>query len=97
MVWEHFLVDRNYMTDDLEVVKLIDMSVVNEHRKYPVNAKKLMRSYPSLIVGYQDNYILFKDGSKLLFDDHKEKSMLELLTNPSVDDQFFFITIPRIS
>ncbi len=60
------------------------------HEEDPPNFLKLMRSYPDFIVGYDNNYILFKDGTKLLFDDHKEKYTLELLTNPDINDQFYY-------
>jgi hypothetical protein len=85
-----FVVDRNFLTDNVEIVKLIDMETVNKVKEYPVNARKLMRSYPDSIIGYDANYMLFKGGTKLLFNDHKKKSTSELLANPDISDQFFY-------
>ncbi len=85
-----FIVDRNYLTDDLEVVKMIDMDIINKHKKIPKNARKLIRSYPDFIIGYKDNHILFKDGTKLLYNDSIKKDTEELLTNPDIKDQFFY-------
>ena len=59
-------------------------------QKNPANVEKLMKTYPSQIVGFNDNYLLFKDGSKLIYDDKKSKSFQELLGNPDVEDQFKF-------
>ena len=42
-------------------------------------AYRLMQSYPGFIAGVKNNYILYKDGSKEIFDDKKQKSFNELL------------------
>ncbi len=58
--------------------------------KIPSNAKKLIRHYKECIAGYADNHILFKDGSKMLWDDGiKDKSFQELLDKPDIEDMFF--------
>ena len=85
-----FLVDRNYLLDNLEVVKLIDEETVEEIRQYPAGVKRLLISYPKHIVGYADNHLIFKDNQKLLYDDHIKKSTETLLTNPSIKDQFHY-------
>jgi len=55
----------------------------------PPGAKKLMQCYPDIIYGYANNHILFKDGSKLLWDDGiKNKSYQNLLDEPDMKDMF---------
>ncbi len=61
-----FLVDRNFLDKDVEVI--------NQHKKYPSNVRKLLRSYPNIIATFNDNHIIFKDGKRLLFDDNKTKT-----------------------
>jgi hypothetical protein len=55
----------------------------------PIAAKKLVSSYPDFIAGYADNYILFKDGTRMLWDDGiKNKPYKDLLAKPDLKDMF---------
>src|ERR1700761_6599135 len=55
----------------------------------PRNAQKLIAAYPNFIKGYADNYILLKDGTKMLWDDGiKNKSPQQLLDKPDLEDMF---------
>jgi hypothetical protein len=55
----------------------------------PPAAQKLIDSYPNFISGYANNYLVFKDGTKLRWDDGiKNKSRQELLDNPDLKDMF---------
>jgi len=55
----------------------------------PANATHLIKAYPGFITGYAHNYIIFKDGSKFLWDDGlKTKSPEELLGKPELKDMF---------
>ncbi|HZX59685.1 MAG TPA: M15 family metallopeptidase [Mucilaginibacter sp.] len=55
----------------------------------PATARKLIKSYPAFVTGFADNHLIFKDGSKLLWDDGiKNKSYQALLDNPDVKDMF---------
>ena len=56
----------------------------------PNEAKTLMLSYPAQIVGFSDNYVLFNDSSRLLFDDGKQKTTEQLLNNPDIQDMFIY-------
>ena len=53
----------------------------------PGNVQKLMKHYPA-VVGYQDNHLMFKDGSRMLYDDGKDKDYTQLLENADVEDMF---------
>jgi hypothetical protein len=55
----------------------------------PPSAKKLIKCYPGFVAGFAGNYLLFKDRSKLLWDDGvKNKSFEQLLNNPDLNDMF---------
>ncbi|MDB5137909.1 MAG: hypothetical protein JWP37_4512 [Mucilaginibacter sp.] len=55
----------------------------------PPTAKKLIKCYPDFIVGFANNHLILKDGSKLLWDDGiKNKSVKNLLKKPDVKDMF---------
>ncbi|MES2425649.1 MAG: M15 family metallopeptidase [Bacteroidota bacterium] len=55
----------------------------------PATAQKLIKSYPDFLAGFSDNHLLFKDGSKLLWDDGvKNKSASQLLDKPDLKDMF---------
>lgn len=48
-----------------------------------------MESYPDAVIGFSNNYIIFKDGSKLRWDDGiKSKSAKQLIDNPDIEDMF---------
>jgi hypothetical protein len=50
----------------VEVIKLIDIEVINQHKKFPNNARKLLRNYSNVIADFSDNHILFKVGKRLV-------------------------------
>lgn len=55
----------------------------------PPAAKKLIACYPDFISGYANNQLVFKDGSKLLWDDGiASKSYQQLLDSPDLKDMF---------
>jgi len=55
----------------------------------PLAAKKLIKCYPDFISGFSDNHLLFKDGSRILWDDGiKNKSFKALLEKPDLKDMF---------
>lgn len=55
----------------------------------PPAAKKLIKCYPDFITGFADNHLIFKDGTKLLWDDGiKTKSFKNLLEKPDLKDVF---------
>lgn len=85
-----FLVNRNFLKDDVEIVKMIDLETINKMDEYPENVKDLLRSYPDQIIRYSDNHLFFKDGNKLLFNDFKKKNTEQLLFEPSIKDQFYY-------
>ena len=53
------------------------------------NADKLAVSY-NQISHCQDNYIIWNDGTKMLYDDGKKKSFNRLLNFSDIEDMFYF-------
>jgi len=57
----------------------------------PNAAAILIKAYPAYLDYYADNYLYFKDGSKMLFDDGQaDKSFDDLFNQPDVEDQLRF-------
>ena len=55
----------------------------------PAAVKKLIKCYPDYIAGFSENQLVFKDGSKLVWDDGiQNKSFKDLLEKPDVKDMF---------
>ena len=67
-----------------------DSISVNTETSIPKEAEWLMLAYPSQIIGFVNNYLIFSDSSRLLFDDGKQKSTEELLNNPDIQDMFAY-------
>ncbi|HEY4322729.1 MAG TPA: M15 family metallopeptidase [Mucilaginibacter sp.] len=68
-------------THRIKAVKLIDT--------IPQAAKKLIECYKDYIIGFSDNSVIFKDKSKITWDDHiKNKSAQQLLEKPDLKDMF---------
>ncbi len=54
------------------------------------NAEKLIRAYPQQLAACRDNYIIWHNGERQLYDDGKEKSFEQLLNSPDLEDMFTF-------
>lgn len=57
--------------------------------KCDLNAQKLVNAY-SEISKCEGNYIYFRDGTKMLYDDGKQKSPFQLLNSPDIQDMFLY-------
>ncbi len=60
------------------------------YKNYPTEVKKLIKAYPDFIIGYDGENIIWKDGTKMLFDDKKKKTFNELLERPDIQDMFTY-------
>jgi len=61
----------------------------NKSTEIPVSAQRFIKSYPGAIAGFSDNYLIFKDRSRLPWDDCiKNKSYQTLLDKPDLKDMF---------
>lgn len=56
---------------------------------------RLVRSYPDFLVGHDGSHLLWKDGTRMEFDDGKPAANFEdLLDNPSLKDMFYAPYVP---
>lgn len=61
---------------------------VSAYADIPKGAKILINSYPQQIKTYQNGYLIMADGSRILYDDGKKKSFVEMLDNSDPEDMF---------
>ncbi len=47
-------------------------------------ASRFINAYPNFIVGFKNNYILYKDGSKEIFSEKRQRYFKELLKKPNL-------------
>ena len=51
--------------------------------------RRLVDAYPEHLAGYEDNVIIWHDGTRMPFDDGRDKTFSETLTDPDLEDQFY--------
>lgn len=54
----------------------------------PKKAQVLINAYKEQNLKFEDNYIIFEDGTKMIFDDGKQKDFVEMLDNSDLEDMF---------
>jgi hypothetical protein len=53
-------------------------------------AARLKAAYPNFVTGIENNAVVFKDGTRIPFDDGKKKAFEAWLGHPDVEDMFRF-------
>jgi hypothetical protein len=56
--------------------------------------RRLVAAYPDFLEGHEDNAVIWRDGTRTRFDDGREKSFMERLVDPDLEDQFY-VDYPR--
>lgn len=59
-----------------------------EDSSIPAGARALMRAYPGKIKGFENNQLIFADGSRLTYDDGRKKTFVETLDEADPQDMF---------
>jgi peptidoglycan LD-endopeptidase CwlK len=59
----------------------------SSRQNIPSGLKKLVKAYPDFLDSADSQYLFWKDGSKMLYDDGKEKDFEDMLDNASLKDQ----------
>lgn len=54
----------------------------------PIYAQKIIDAYPDFGIRYEDGYLVFKDGKKIICDDGESKNFVEKLDNCDIEDMF---------
>lgn len=60
----------------------------------PPGVQRLLEAYPEQLKGYQDNYILWNDGSKMLYNDGRFKTEEAAFDSTDLEDQMNAIVYP---
>ena len=56
----------------------------------PKGAQALIKAYPQCKLKYEDNKIIFADGSSMVYDDGVEKDFIARLDNADIEDMFVY-------
>ena len=56
--------------------------------RVPEKAQKLIDAYPDMQLTYSDNAIVFPDGTKIPYDDGKQKDFVTMLDYSDIEDMF---------
>jgi len=51
--------------------------------------RRLVAAYPDFLARYEDNAIIWQDGTRMTFDDGRDKTFNQRLTEPDLEDQFY--------
>ena len=54
----------------------------------PENVRKIIEVYPDFKISYNNNQLVFPDGTTIVYDDGREKSFVEKLDDCDVEDMF---------
>ena len=76
--------DRNAYIDTAAVIE-------NSGTEIPAGAKALIKAYPNFVKGYENDRLLLADGTRMMYDDGKEKSFGQKLDDADPEDMFAFI------
>ncbi|WP_457603459.1 M15 family metallopeptidase [Nitratifractor sp.] len=71
-------------------VLIFSMLGTAAYGKCDANAQRLVRAYPDHLKECRDNRIVWRDGTKMLYDDGKKKSFESLLNQADIEDMFRF-------
>ena len=74
----------------LTAVILFTAVSASAQQPIPQGAMILMKTYPHFVKGYENGYLLMSDGTKLLYDDGREKTFLQKLDDSDPEDMFAF-------
>ena len=82
--------EENNGEDSIESVESAEeITEVSPEDNYPLGVKALIAAYPDFITGYENGEVIFTDGSRMIYDDGKEKGFTEMLDNSSLKDMFY--------
>lgn len=68
----------------------VTVIVTSSEPQMPAGAEALMKAYPDFIKGYENDSLLLSDGTRMLYDDGREKTFEEKLDDADPQDMFAF-------
>ena len=57
----------------------------------PAGARALLKAYPDFIKGYEQDSLLLADGTRMVYDDGRDKSFEQKLDDADAEDMFAFV------
>ena len=82
------LVDFNESTPSSDPTLMV-AETENTEKNIPPGVQALTRAYPDFIKGYENGEVIFSDGSRMIYDDGRQKGFTEMLDNSSLKDMFY--------
>lgn len=64
-------------------------AVEADDNNIPLGARALIAAYPKHIKGYENNKIIFTDGSTMVYDDGRKKGFEVMLDESDIEDMFW--------
>ncbi len=71
-------------------VLILSMLGAAAYAECDANAQRLVRAYPDRLKECRDNRIVWRDGTRMIYDDGKKKSFDSLLNQADIEDMFHF-------
>ena len=62
----------------------------------PTGAAILLRVYPDQVIGYEDGRLLMADGTRIVYDDGREKDFVTMLDESDPEDMFSMTYDPKV-
>jgi len=79
----------NIVEEESGVVKIEKTESVEEVKDtLPAGVKALIKAYPKQNFKYENNHIVFSDGSKIVWDDGKKKEFIDMMEEADIEDMF---------
>ncbi len=70
------------------LIALLTLTATAAGAQTPENAQRLIDAYPDMHLTYNDNKIVFPDGTAITYDDGKKKDFKTLLDYSDIEDMF---------
>lgn len=68
-----------------------DTNAVASAEAIPLFVQCLMEAYPEHIIGYADNLVYWSDSTTMIYDDGKEKTIVEMMDNADIEDMSHWV------
>jgi len=66
----------------------VEEQLPKSYENIPEFADKLIKSYPDQKLRYENNFIVFSNGKRIVFDDRQDKSFESMLNDADIEDMF---------
>lgn len=75
-------------TDSAAIADTAALADTPPAKAIPAGAQALVDAYPDMISGFENNEIIFTDGSRMQYDDGREKDFATMLDDSDIEDMF---------